>query len=800
MASTGGTGVVQAQPPHPAAPARVQPGVYGPHRRKVTVACDLCRQRRAKCSGSLPCTYCAANQRTCTFDEKNRARRGPRPRQPAEPVIRPLFPAPRRPSAAESADTIVVEPSDAAPSTSGITVDSESDDEDSQQAGEIPPLSTWRPYVEKLLASEQGIITEVNVICHLIELYWHHSSAQLRSLLPPSEFLAQLQDGTCSKALVLAVCACHLRYSVHRMARQAAAGGLALQLERGARAGLQASAETIVDSDRILTYCFLIEDEANQGRGNRAWMDIALTKGLLQLARTRRDLLSSEVMALDGAERYLLLTELCHSIGHPSLQQTPSINRTRISDVDLNKPLSQTSCIPDLLLLLLRIQNLCWSDLMGPENTPWRPESPFRLLQIQLDKIILWQLKRPSSQAIDQSIHALVRQGTEEADEDTLVGLLWHVCVIMLNRTFLPIPVRARGDQEGSPVTTVNFPFAPSLFLEERIRTCEASAAAICTQCRGLLSRGGFFTYSRWIGFACMQSAFVLINQLHRSIEPYDQTVVENLKLSFTVLGLLRNFFSPARTWIDTVFRAHDVKSTSRQVSAATPEAFKGYFNRFDDLEEPPFVTLQELEPRPTVIRSDASGTGANALSIGGNSSTNVGDSTTSPKSGSWMQIYAGHLADEISFEDERPPAQERRPSSVPQGLPQQDLTPEQAIMPHEPKGVGLSSQPSLAMGSSIPLEDSFLYPGAVFSTILDGRLESSTLATQRADTGASLRRQEVATPSLAFEQTFDLGGLGEHIDVSVWASMMDQLQAGGSDWVDTLSRTFGHDHHMYNT
>jgi hypothetical protein len=47
-----------------------------------------------------------------------------------------------------------------------------------------------------------------------------------------------------------------------------------------------------------------------------------------------------------------------------------------------------------------------------------------------------------------------------------------------------------------------------------------------------------------------MQSAIVLINQLHRSHSPYDPTVVEDLKFSFTALGVLQKFFTPASEWV----------------------------------------------------------------------------------------------------------------------------------------------------------------------------------------------------------------------------------------------------------
>ncbi|KAJ5373924.1 transcriptional regulatory protein STB4 [Penicillium concentricum] len=59
--------------------------IHGPYRRKVTLACDSCRKRRVKCSGSQPCTLCSESGRQCEFDSKNRGRRGPRPRRTVQP-------------------------------------------------------------------------------------------------------------------------------------------------------------------------------------------------------------------------------------------------------------------------------------------------------------------------------------------------------------------------------------------------------------------------------------------------------------------------------------------------------------------------------------------------------------------------------------------------------------------------------------------------------------------------------------------------------------------------------------------
>lgn len=55
-----------------------------------------------------------------------------------------------------------------------------------------------------------------------------------------------------------------------------------------------------------------------------------------------------------------------------------------------------------------------------------------------------------------------------------------------------------------------------------------------------------------------MQSAIVLVNQLHRSVRPYDDKVVENLKFTFIVLRVIASFYAPAHEWVGTNYMAFD--------------------------------------------------------------------------------------------------------------------------------------------------------------------------------------------------------------------------------------------------
>ncbi|KAL4906244.1 hypothetical protein BDW74DRAFT_151565 [Aspergillus multicolor] len=48
-------------------------------RRRVTRACDPCRQKKIKCDGKLPCTHCTVYSYECTYDQPSNRRRNPAP-------------------------------------------------------------------------------------------------------------------------------------------------------------------------------------------------------------------------------------------------------------------------------------------------------------------------------------------------------------------------------------------------------------------------------------------------------------------------------------------------------------------------------------------------------------------------------------------------------------------------------------------------------------------------------------------------------------------------------------------------
>ncbi|KAH6887464.1 hypothetical protein B0T10DRAFT_71539 [Thelonectria olida] len=641
--------------------------LHGPYRRKVTLACESCRKRRVKCSGTQPCAFCSESGRQCAFDSKNRGRRGPRPRQSANQAPKVTHQlAPRRPSkestTAHYAETVIevaIEPTIEVqiptetvwipPSLSNLEeLDQVDKSDDENDAGREDGLDSeaWKAALEQLLSPEQTEL-DVDLTIHLIELFCARTVTQFKSLLLPSQINDGIVQKMISPSLLFAICASSMRFSVHPAARRPHSKGLASKLSESARRGVYAATGQNEEIDNIRTLCILIDFEASRGCGRSAWVDIAFAQSLVQLARSKTETGEGTRDALDSAERYLVIAEMAHSIGHLSLQprcaqktRRPRVNKfTSISD--------GTQSLLDVLNILIRINQLCSTPFQQHHPAPWTTESEFRALQDELEEHLLR----------DPSIFRIGRQkppdeNVDDDVDDLMASLMWHCCAIVLNRTFLPIPERSRSTTESHAplLRCVDFPDAPPLFLKERAHRCEASANAICDIVQDIISRGGFFSYTLLLGYSCMQSALVLINRLHRSSKPYNQQVVENLKLIFVILGAVRTFYSPAQAWIDVLFKAHDINTPLRHASGDVNIAFESYFSRFIDVEEPAFVPLHPAEAQ------DGSDTASSQPKTPRNEGSQIGDKGaelgTTKESAGWLQTYVSHLSGDFQ-EDE---------------------------------------------------------------------------------------------------------------------------------------------------
>ncbi|KAH7123275.1 C6 transcription factor [Dactylonectria estremocensis] len=579
--------------------------LHGPYRRK-------------------PCTFCSESGRQCAFDSKSRGRRGPRPRQPASQAPRVTQPlAPRRPSI-ESTSTAYIEPSIEVLAEAPVDIIIAPVIESTIQVSVEPVWNPSQlPRVEEMDKSDEESAVEGDDALDPTE--W---KPILEQLLSPT---SQILQRTITRGLILAICASSMRFSVHKDARQPRSADLAQALGDEAMRCVQSSAPNQPHINNIQTICLLVDYEASRDCGRRAWMGIDTAR------------------ILDAAEQHLIIAELSHSIGHPSLQP-PSYRR-----VKRPRPEKRVASFPegtqrlmDLLEVLIGINQLCIKPLKDHIPLPWNTNSDFRALQDELEEYLLWY---PS----------IFRMGPREApglkdQEDTdepMSSLIWHCSAILLNRTFLPIPERGKtaNESQASLVRCVDFPEAPPLFLKERIHRCESSADAICDIAQDIISSGGFFSHTLLLGYSCTQSALVLINRLHRSSKPYNKKVVGNLKLLFIILGAVRTFYSPAQAWIDALFCAHDINTPLKHVSGDRDAAFSSYFGRFVDVEEPAFVPL---DPKESKDKSDAETYPHEAPKDQASTNGQGHDGLESSENPStWLQTYVGHLGGDIHDEED---------------------------------------------------------------------------------------------------------------------------------------------------
>jgi hypothetical protein len=189
------------------------------------------------------------------------------------------------------------------------------------------------------------------------------------------------------------------------------------------------------------------------------------------------------------------MTKVLHSIGYPALQTTEDREGLSPRDSKLAEDLAAPSAVYGLIRLFIRIQKLSSTGSTQVNPPPWHLESSFRALQNELETVLI---RRPIDYQPDTDIYNTDAGSVLPVHyplEEILFSLMWHNCVLVLNRNFLPIPERQPDPAHGkaASIKSINFPLAPALFLEERIRACEASAAALSKICQEIVSRSDFF-------------------------------------------------------------------------------------------------------------------------------------------------------------------------------------------------------------------------------------------------------------------------------------------------------------------
>lgn len=216
---------------------------------------------------------------------------------------------------------------------------------------------------------------------------------------------------------------------------------------------------------------------------------------MVQLALLNEEVNPRKLELLHRVQKYLEISEMMITFSHSSLQpRCPTWNDQSDQEPNCDTSINQFfTQLLELLQLYARIQLYCSSRFSKQNPPPWSPHSTFRTYQVELEQLVLQRLERlhPGS---SEDEHLPREQRTQSA----MCSLIWHCCVICLNRNFLPIPKRTGPDHENSEASSrqLKFPVAPQLFVEEILHRCQASAVAICTICKGLVWQGDFFRVS----------------------------------------------------------------------------------------------------------------------------------------------------------------------------------------------------------------------------------------------------------------------------------------------------------------
>lgn len=212
----------------------------------------------------------------------------------------------------------------------------------------------------------------------------------------------------------------------------------------------------------------------------------------MQLAKSDCGLDREQTQTLGFAERYLAIAQASHCLGHRHLQP---LNIWPAKQPRLECATCPEDCphLIELLDVLACIYQL-WQ-VPFPEQTPlpWTPNSKFRSLQDELEEYLL---RHPSTFRFGSNSPSVPTSSMEDLDA-SISSMIWHCCVIVLNRNFLPVPERrppSAGGALESQTRPINFPEPPPLFLKERIYRCESSSEAICDISRDMIRNGGFYS------------------------------------------------------------------------------------------------------------------------------------------------------------------------------------------------------------------------------------------------------------------------------------------------------------------
>ena len=215
---------------------------------------------------------------------------------------------------------------------------------------------------------------------------------------------------------------------------------------------------------------------------------------LIELARAACDLDGEQIEALNVAAEYLAIAKTSHCLGHAVLRSSCE-RLSKKPSLESSRPSCPEDCshLVELLQLLVCVHQLCSTPLGEQNPLPWAPQSRFRELQDELEDYLL---RHPNTFRFGGG-PPLYHSPKSNFDGSIMASLVWHCGVIILNRTFLPIPERPPPTGEVAVVRCIEFPQAPPLFLKERVYRCVSSSDAICEITRDVIKGGGFYSVSQ---------------------------------------------------------------------------------------------------------------------------------------------------------------------------------------------------------------------------------------------------------------------------------------------------------------
>ncbi|KAJ9493671.1 hypothetical protein H2202_010876 [Exophiala xenobiotica] len=213
--------------------------------------------------------------------------------------------------------------------------------------------------------------------------------------------------------------------------------------------------------DAAMTPKYLVHSTANDAsegcKGDTYAREARISLLELILNATHSDVsTTTEAVTLVGD--FTRTIELMHAMGNPrlsfnSLQPEPA----------LSAPVEGRTRLIRLLELFAHIQSFA-PNHFGPESlSHWLLDSPYRRLETKLDE---YTLQQPEVFSLSQeSLQKSIGSGSIDQIHCTL---MWHICVLVLNRGFLSI--RGKSDGVASNPILIPYPAAPVHFLKEEER------------------------------------------------------------------------------------------------------------------------------------------------------------------------------------------------------------------------------------------------------------------------------------------------------------------------------------------